>query len=340
MTMHGTEKQNRRSWGLFVVVAVVIVVATVVSVCVGKYPISLVELKNLLLGGKVEEMTQKVFFNLRLPRTVMALLSGAGLGLVGSIYQIIFKNPLASPDIIGISSGANLGAAVAIVTVSGTMFNLAVGAFVGGLLAVVLVMLLVRGTRSHSTSTYVLAGIIITAVANAVIMLLKYYADSDSKMAAIEYWTMGSLASVTAGKVLAILPFWLAAFVGLMLLHRQVGLLALNEDECRALGVRLFPVRRVILALSTLLVAAIISVTGLISFAGLIAPHIARVMLKRQNTQSMVMSAMVGSAVLLIADILARSLYAAELPISILTTVIGVPVLVWFMCKRKEGIQI
>lgn len=326
--------RDRRVLVSYILVGAILAGAALCSFCVGKYPISLAEIGRLLTGGEVAPMTYKVFYTLRVSRTCMAALSGAGLGLAGSVYQIIFKNPLASPDIVGISSGANLGAAVAIVTVSGAMLSVAAGAFLGGLLAVALVMLLVRATRSASTSTYVLAGIIISAVAKAAIMLLKYYADSESELAAIEYWTMGSLASVTTSKVLAILPLWLVGFAGLLLLHRQVGLLALNEEECRALGVRLRPVRRAVLALSTLLVAAVISVTGLISFAGLIAPHIARLMIRRQNTQTMVLSALVGGAVLLIADILARTLYAAELPISILTTVIGVPVLVWFMCVK------
>ena len=323
---------------VFILVSLGLVLGGIISFCVGKYPISVKEIWTLLTGGEVSTMTHKVFFTLRVPRTMMALLGGMGLGLAGAVYQNIFKNPLASPDIIGISSGANMGAAIAIVSAGGTMVSIAVGAFSGGLAAVLLVMILVQTTRSNSTSTYVLAGIIISAMANTVIMLLKYYADSESELAAIEYWTMGSLASITASKVTAILPFWIVGFSGLLLLHRQVGLMALNEEECRALGVRLKQVRIAVLLLSTLLVASVICVTGLISFAGLIAPHIARMMIRRQNSQTLILSSLVGGGVLLIADILARTLYAAELPISILTTVIGVPILVWFMCKRKGGV--
>lgn len=323
---------------VFCLVGLCLLAGAVISFCVGKYPIAMEEILALVTGGEVKDMTAKVFFTLRVPRTIMALLGGMGLGLAGAVYQNIFKNPLASPDIIGISSGANMGAAIAIVSVSGTMVSIAVGAFAGGLAAVVLVMVLVQATHSNATSTYVLAGIIISALANAVIMLLKYYADSESELAAIEYWTMGSLAAITASKVWAVLPFWLAGFTGLLLLHRQIGLLSLNEEECRALGVRLSRVRIVVLLLSTLLVASVICVTGLISFAGLIAPHIARMMIRRQNSQTLALSALVGGGVLLIADILARTLYAAELPISILTTVIGVPILLWFMCKRKGGV--
>lgn len=332
MIQHETDK---RAVLAYTFVGAIMIAAMICSFCVGKYPISMREIGQLLCGGDVTGMTRKVFYTLRVPRTCMAILSGAGLGLAGAVYQIIFKNPLASPDIIGISSGANLGAAVAIVTMGGSMVSVASGAFVGGLLAVLMVVLLVRATRSTATSTYVLAGIIIAAVAKAFIMLLKYYADSESQLAAIEYWTMGSLASVTASKVLAILPFWMIGFAGLLLLRRQVEMLSLNEEECRALGMRLRPVRLCVLALSTLLVASVICVTGLISFTGLIAPHIAAFIIRRKNTSTMILSAMVGGTILLISDILARTLYAAEIPISILTTMIGVPVLVWFMCVRK-----
>lgn len=334
MERQNTEK--RRLYLAFAITASVLVLAAAVSVCVGKYPISPGEILAILTGGEVEGNTAKVFYTLRLSRTAMAALSGMGLGLAGSVYQSVFKNPLASPDIVGISSGANLGAAVAIAAVGSAVTSVAAGAFLGGLVAVVLVVLVVQATGSPSTSTYVLSGIIISSVAQAVIMLLKYFADSESQLAAMEYWTMGSLAAVTASKVLSVLPFWLVGFVGLLLLRRQIQLLSLSEEECRALGVRLRQVRWTVLGLSTLLVSSVICVTGLISFAGLIAPHIAALMIRRRDGHAMVLSALVGGAVLLIADILARSLHSAELPISILTTLIGVPILVWFMYARKE----
>ena len=328
-TMLQSRKPVIRSYRL---VGACIAAAFIASICIGNFPITVKEIIAILTGGEVSTMTRNVFFTLRLPRACMGLMAGAGLGVAGSVYQMIFRNPLASPDIIGVSSGANLGAAIAIVSV-----GIGIGAFAGGLLAVGFVMLLVRATRANTTATYVLAGIVISAVAKSAIMLLKYYADSESNLAAIEYWTMGSFAGVTASKVLSVLPFWLIGFAGLFLLRRQVGLLSLNEEECRMLGVRLHRVRLAVLSLSTLLVASIVSITGLISFIGLIAPHISRMMIKRENTDTMVLAAMVGGAVMLIADILARSLYAGGLPISILTTIIGVPVLAYFMCKRKEG---
>ena len=332
--------ENRLTPILFAVITAAVITAAVVSVCVGKYTITTADIQAMLKGEQVQVMTRNVFTTLRLPRTVMALIAGIGLGIAGSVYQIIFKNPLASPDIIGIAGGANLGAAVAIVSVSTSgMIAIAAGAFWGGLIAVVCVMLLVKATRSRSTSTYVLAGIVINAISKAVIMALKYFADPENELAAMEYWEMGTFGNTTLSKLLSILPMFLIGLAGILLLRRQIELMSLSDNECRALGVRLRPVRAAVLALSTLMVGSIISVTGLISFAGLIAPHTARLMLRRNDSTTIIMSSLVGAFVVLTADILARVLYSAELPISILTTVIGVPILIYFLCARGKDVS-
>lgn len=332
--------KNRLTPILFAVITAAVITAAVVSVCVGKYTITTADIQAILKGEQVQVMTRNVFTTLRLPRTVMALIAGVGLGIAGSVYQIIFKNPLASPDIIGIAGGANLGAAVAIVSVSTSgMIAIAAGAFWGGLIAVVCVMLLVKATRSRSTSTYVLAGIVINAISKAVIMALKYFADPENELAAMEYWEMGTFGNTTLSKLLSIRPMFLIGLAGILLLRRQIELMSLSDNECRALGVRLRPVRAAVLALSTLMVGSIISVTGLISFAGLIAPHTARLMLRRNDSTTIIMSGLVGAFVVLTADILARVLYSAELPISILTTVIGVPILIYFLCARGKDVS-
>ena len=218
-----------------------ILFAAVISACVGKYPISFQEILHILVGRDgVSDMTRRVFLTLRLPRTLMAILSGIALGLAGSVYQLIFKNPLASPDIIGIAGGANLGAAAAIALVSSSgVLPTAIGAFWGGLAAVVCVMLLTRATGSRSTATYVLAGIVINAVSKSLIMVLKYFADPDNELAAMEYWEMGTFGNVTTSKVLSILPLFAVGLIGLLLLRRQIELMALGDEECRGLGVRL-----------------------------------------------------------------------------------------------------
>ena len=329
---------NERKSLFFVTVGIIvaILIASVISICVGKYEIEPAEVLDLLTGKRnVGGTTKTVFFNLRLPRTLMAIISGCALGVAGSIYQMIFKNPLASPDIIGIAGGANLGAAIAIVLFSSAeIFSVAFGAFWGGLLAVFCVMILVKATGSKSTSTYILAGIVINAVSKACIMALKYFADPENELAAMEYWEMGTFGNVTATKVTAILPLFIIAILGLVALRRQIELLSLGDDECRSLGVRLKPIRATVLILSTLLVASAVSITGLVSFVGLIAPHVARLLTQKSNSSTIFISGIVGSFIVLSADIAARSLYSAELPISILTTIIGVPLLVYFLVKR------
>ncbi len=328
---------NKNFW-LFAITTAMVLIIAVVSICNGKYSISVNDIFNIITNNsEVSSLTKNVFFTLRLPRTFMAIISGVALGMAGCVYQIIFKNPLASPDIIGIAGGANLGAAISIVAFSSSaMAAITTGSFWGGLLAVLGVMAMVKATHSHSTATYVLAGIVINAMSKALIMTLKYFADSENELAAIEYWEMGSFGNITSTKLLSILPFFLVGLIGLILLRRQIELMSMSDNECKALGVRIRPIRISILVLSTLMVSSVVSVTGLVSFAGLIAPHIARLILKRNNATTMMLSGVVGSFVVLSADVLARTIYSAELPISILTTVIGVPLLVYFMVTAKK----
>jgi len=309
--------------------------AFMVSLAVGKFPITLSEIGSIIFGGEIAELKRNVFFTLRLPRTILAVLAGIGLGMAGSVYQTIFKNPLASPDIIGVASGANLGAAVAIIFFGGNTVLLASSAFVGGLLVMLMVISLVRVTGQNNTPTYVLAGIVMKAVSEALIMILKFYADPERELAAIEYWSMGSFANITMTKLLVVLPFFFTGFFGIVLLRRQVSLLGLGEDESRSLGVNVKYIRIAVLCFSTLMVTSVISVTGLISFVGLIAPHLARLVLKRTSFSSIMFASICGAFILTAADCFARTIYTSEVPISILTTLIGVPILVYFMRGSK-----
>lgn len=328
---------DRRKKQTFTLAAALVVAAFVMSICVGKYPLHLSEIGAILTGGETSDIERNVFFTLRVPRTVMALLAGIGLGMAGSVYQTVFKNPLASPDIIGIASGANLGAAIAIVLFGHRTLLTAACAFSGGMLVMSLVIALVRSTGHSSTTTYILAGIILKAMSEACIMILKFFADPEKELAAIEFWSMGSFGNITAAKLFTVLPIFLAGFLGLVLMHRQVALLGLEEDESRSLGVRVGLIRIAVLTFSTLMVTSIICLTGLINFVGLIAPHIARLVLKRTSFASTLFASLAGAFIMLAADCLARSIYSAEVPISILTTFIGVPFLVYFMRSRKAG---
>lgn len=305
------------------------------SLCIGKYPISIKEVCQIISGQGGQEMAGRVFFNLRLPRTIMAFLAGAGLSMAGSIYQSIFRNPLAAPDLIGVTSGANAGAAFSIVCLQGGVAAAAGGAFFGGLLAVAAATFIAGRTRRRQAADFILAGVVIKAASDALIMTMKYLADPERQLAAIDYWSMGSLAGITADKALTVAPLVLVSFLGLFTLRRQIGLLVLEDDEARMLGVPVHFVRCIALLCTTLMVAGIISVSGSIAFIGLIAPHIARLLIQRYDFYSVILSGLVGSIVLLAADCLARSVAESEIPISILTSVLGVPALIFLLCRKE-----
>jgi len=321
----------------FILTGLLVALAFLVCLQIGRFPISTGEIFTLLTGGEVEPLTRSVFFNLRLPRTVMALLAGAGLGFAGSVFQLVFRNPLAAPDIVGVSSGANLGAAVAIVMFGQSAAVMTSLAFGGGMLVLFLVMFVARLSRNPGTITYILAGIVMRALSDALIMILRFFADPARELAAIEFWAMGSLGGITMSNLITVVPFFVVGFIGLILLRRQIIMLGLEDDEAKTLGVRLKAVRFLILALASLLVASIVSQTGLIAFAGLIAPHAARLALRRISFSWCMLSALMGAFILLVSDSFARGLTALEIPISVPTTLIGVPVLLYFMWRRKTG---
>jgi len=327
---------NRQKKYLFIT-ALLVVAAFVASLHIGRFPISAWEVRAILTGGEVDPMTRAVLLNLRLPRTVMAVIAGAGLGLAGSVFQLVFKNPLAAPDIVGVSSGANLGAAVAVVLFGTSAALMASTAFIGGMLVLLLVMTVAKLSRNTSTVTYILAGIVMKAVSDAFIMMLKFFADPERELAAIEYWAMGSLGAITASKLAVVIPFFLVGFLGLILMRRQITMLGLEDEESMTLGVNLKFIRTAVLGLSALTVASVISQTGLIAFVGLIAPHAARLAIKRISFKWCILSSLTGALILLISDSLARSITTVEIPISIPSTFIGVPILLYFMWSRKAG---
>lgn len=234
----------------------------------GRYPITL----QALLAG--DAMAVRTFTVLRLPRAVMALAGGFGLGVAGFVYQTVFRNPLASPDIIGVSSGASVGAAFAILFVSSGTLGTTVCAFAGGLAAVFLSLGLAAAAPGRSKMNLVLAGIAVHALAQTLLMLLKLTADPEKELASIEYWIMGSLAGVTQSRVWFPVPMAISCCAVIFALHRQAMLLSVEEDEARLLGVPVGRMRFLLLTLATLVVAAVVSVTGLISFVGCWPPTV------------------------------------------------------------------
>lgn len=326
---------KRKTKIFFIALLLLCLIVTCVSLTMGSYPLSLADIIDII-RGKGTFISTNIFMNLRVPRVMMGLYAGFVLGIAGAIYQIIFCNPLASPDLTGVASGASLGAACAIVIGTSHPFEMTVGAFVSGMLALLCVIGLVKLTGTSHVSSYILAGIIISSLADAGIMILKYMADPMSELAAIEFWTMGSLSAMTMDKMLISLLMGFIPLVLLCLSHRTIVMLSLGDENARYLGLNAKVVRILILVLTTWVVASIIAVTGVISFVGLIAPHIVYLMIKKRTGLFFVLSGLAGSLLIVIGDLLARILIPyAELPLSILTTFISVPVLIYWMYLQR-----
>lgn len=307
-----------------------LVLVGAVSLFVGKYPLNL----RALIAG--EGIQRQVFWSLRLSRTMVAVVGGFALGAAGFAFQTVFRNPLASPDIIGVSSGASAGAAAGILLFSGTA-AVTISAFTGALLAVGLSLLLSALDRSGKNTSVVLAGIAVHALAQMILMCLKLAADPERELAAIEYWIMGSLNGVTLDASAGNMILCMACILLMLMLHRQIILLSAAEDEARMLGAAVGRLRLTVLTIATLAVSAVVSLTGLVGFVGLLAPHTARILTKSNRAGTMLLSGLLGGVLLCGADILARSAAAVELPVSIFTSLLGAPLLVFLAAGRRNA---
>ena len=309
---------------------ILLIALAIASLFAGKYPLSI---EKLLTGDSLQ---WRVFLTLRCSRTAVGLIGGFALGVSGFVYQTVFRNPLASPDIIGVSSGASAGAAAGILFLSGSLAVTA-SAFGGALLAVILALGLSSLDRNGKNSTIVLAGIAVHSLAQTVLMFLKLSADPERELAAIEYWIMGSLSGISIHTIGGNLMLCMLYAASLFLLRRQVILLSAEEGEARMLGVHVSALRLAVLLVATLVVASVVSLTGLISFVGLLAPHGARLLTKNNRNTTMLLSGLLGGILLCGADILTRCA-ATELPVSIFTSLLGAPFLIWLIIRERRKI--
>lgn len=318
-----------------------LVLLAVVSMMVGKYgsgPKPLFEaLRQLVTGEGTDPLLSTVLWNVRLPRVAAAVIVGAALAAAGATYQGLFRNPLVSPDLLGVSVGASLGAVLGIF-LSLPVLAIQLAAFVGGLVAVLAVTgvgMLVR--ERDPVLTLVLAGIAIQALIGAGISLIKVLADPYDQLPAITYWLLGSMTAVTRFDVLSILPALVLGLVPLVLLRWRMNVMTLGEEEAQTLGIDTLKTRIVLIAGATLVTAATVSVTGIIGWIGLVIPHIARMLVGPDFRRLLPAAMMLGAAYLLVVDMLARSIAAIEVPLGILTATVGAPFFLWLLIAGKRS---
>lgn len=323
----------------FFVLIALLVATTILSCLLGRYSIPFHIWMQLLTGHASEATTDIVLLQIRLPRILAGLLIGAATAVSGTSYQGMFRNPMVSPDILGASAGAALGAAGALM-MGWQIFGIQIAAFAGGLFAVLLTCLIASRLRSGNDAVLilVLVGVVITSTFSACIALLKTIADPDSKLPAITFWLMGSLSSIHLNDTL-----WLAVLVPLAifplyLLRWRMNILSLCDEDAQTLGVNLRALRVLVILCATLLTASSVAIAGPISWIGLVMPHLARMLVGPNYKHLLPASIMMGAIYLLLVDDLCRSLFAAEIPLSILTSVLGAPfflLLLWRSGKDR-----
>lgn len=335
-----TRERRRYNTVMFAMLAVLIA-TTLSSFMVGYFPLTLGEVLRAFAWqfgyqGEVLPQAVTIFWRIRLPRILAAVLIGASLSSAGAAYQGMFRNPLVSPDILGVSSGASFGAALAIIN-GLPSWGIQLSAFVGGALAVALAYIISRKSAHSQTLSLVLTGIMIMALGNAGVTMIQYIANPNDVLQQVMFWLMGSLAKVTMEGL-----GWSAApmIIGLVVvlaLRWRLNILTLDEEEAQSLGVNVKRYRLVFIVFSTLLSAAAVCLGGLIGWVGLMVPHMGRALVGPCHSRLLPTCAMLGAICLLVMDAIARSLLTLELPLGVVTNVLGAPFFVYLILRRKEG---
>lgn len=322
-------------------IALALVGIVTASFSVGKYPIAPDELIRTIANSifdpaAVDPQTQAALFNIRLPRILVVVMVGAALAAAGAAYQGMFRNPLVSPDLLGASAGASLGACLALV-LGLPSTGVQAFAFVGGMAAVGCVVWLNRIIRYDELLGLVLGGILVSTLFQSGVSLLKFLADSNDKLPEITFWLMGGFSRVDQNDLLAIIVPMAAGFGVLMLERWKLNALSFGEEEARSLGIDVSRVRLVVIFASTLIVSVSVAVSGVVGWVGLVIPHLARAIVGPNYRALIPASMFIGASYLLLVDDLCRMLLSLEIPIGILTAIIGVPFFIVIFKHNMKG---
>lgn len=318
----------------------ILLLAVLLAAMLGPYPLApgevIAAIARRVIGNAQPGPVDTVLFQIRLPRVAASLLVGAALAAAGASYQTLFRNPLVSPDILGVSAGAGFGAVLGIL-LSLPVFAIQGLGFITGLITVGIVYTLARALRSQNEIlVLVLAGIVVGALAGAGISLVKILADPYNQLPAITFWLLGSLSGIKIDDMRSVAPLVILGLVPLALLRWRIGVLSLGDDEAKALGVNVRLVRGVVIAAATLITAAAVSVSGVIGWIGLVIPHMARLLVGPRYDRVLPAAALMGAAFLVLVDTVARTVARIEIPLGLLTALFGAPVFVWLLARGRR----
>ena len=310
-------------------------ICLIISLISGRYHLSLSDIISIISGNNTNQMATNIFYNVRMVRSFEALLCGMALAVAGYLYQSSFHNALVSPDTLGVSGGASIGAIIAILYFNDGIFKRQILAFIFAIISVLFTLLLTKLIGQNKRISLLLAGIITGALTNSLIMAFKYLADPMTQLAVIDYWLMGSFSLINKSKLFSTAILVVPTLLLTILLRYRLKILLINEEEAKTLGADVDKLYYLCIFLSTLLTAACVSVSGIVSWIGLLAPHIVTLLYHLPFEDTLLLSMPVGGSILLISDVLSRTLTTSEIPISIITSFAGAITLFFFLYRRR-----
>lgn len=331
---------------IIILLIALLAAAFLVSFTIGRYSISLKQLLDIFYDkiqglkyiGPNADMLDTVIFQVRLPRIIAAILVGAALSVSGASFQGLFKNPMVSPDILGASAGAGFGAVVALMLSLSTLgIQLTAFAFGLGAVALTYAVSIKIGRGNSQVLVLVLTGMVVTALFTSGISLMKYVADPDNKLPEITFWLMGGLSSITIEDLKIVLPPILLGMIPLQLLRWRMNIFSFGEEEAQYLGVNTTRMRTIIVVCSTIMTASTVSIGGMIGWVGLVIPHLARMIVGPNYKTLLPASLLLGGIYMLVVDDFARCLFTMEIPLGILTAMIGAPFFIYLLLQGKRG---
>ncbi|MEK5529966.1 iron ABC transporter permease [Viridibacillus sp. FSL R5-0468] len=334
-------RKNTLKWAILLLLPILF---GFLSLSIGRYQVDLVVQMKILLSHVFDieqtwsQMEETVVMKIRLPRILLAMLIGGGLSIAGAAFQSMFANPLVSPDILGVSAGAGFGASLGILII-GHGFTTQIFALIMGILAILFTFIISGMKKNMPIFMMVLAGVVTSALFQALISLVKFVSDPEEKLPSITYWLMGSLGTASYKDLWVAGPLILIGIIILYALRWRMNILSLSDEEARSLGVSTTKLKWLVIFAATLITASAVSISGIIGWVGLIIPHIARMIVGSNNQYVLPTSVSIGAIYLLVIDTLARSITATEIPLSILTAIVGAPFFAILLRKTGGGWQ-
>lgn len=310
-----------------------------IALCLGQYTIALQDVIKVLTLQKVDLVNaETVIFNIRIPRILVSLIVGSGLATAGASFQALFSNPLATPDTLGCANGASFGAALGILLGLNAL-GIQISALIFGILAVVLVFVFTRYRHANQIMMIILGGMVVSSLFSALVSLIKYVADPNDVLPVITFWLMGSFSNSTVRSLHTGVPMIILGMMILYLMRYRMNALSLKEEEAASLGINVRKNRMIVIVASSLITASVVSMCGVVGWVGLLIPHISRMLFGNNHTKVIPGCIVFGALFMLVIDTIARCMYQAEIPVSILTAIIGAPVFL-LLLRKTGGIEI